>query len=109
MVQITRSEDKDLLDTVKASITDKGLCYTINAKSIKNTFKVEKDQRLNTFANILDRPEVENKPITIRGSGYLQRSIFWLNARGSSNRTRSLKGSLSAAINNWNDYFSVRL
>ena len=94
---------------MKASITDKGLCHTINAKSIKKTFNVDKDKRLKSFSDILDRIGAEEKPLTVTGSGYLHQAIFWLNARGSSNKTKSLKGSIIAAINNWDDYFSVRL
>ena len=109
IVQSTRSKDKALLGSLRASITDKGLCYTINAKSIKQTFNVEKDTRLKSFSSILDRHAAGEKPITITGSGYLHQSVFWLNARGSSNKTKSLKGSIIAAINNWDDYFAVRL
>ena len=109
IVQSTRSKDRDLLGSLKASITDKGLCYTINAKSIEKTFNIEKDRRLESFSNILDRNGAEEKPLTITGSGYLHQAEFWLNARGSSNKTRSLKGSITAAINNWDDYFAVRL
>ena len=108
VAQSIRSKDRALLNSIRASITDKGLCYTINAKSIKETFNIEKDQRLKSFSNILDRVGGEEKPLKITGSGYLHQAMFWLNARGSSNKTKSLKGSIIAAINNWDDYFSVR-
>ena len=108
MVQSVRPKDNELLGSLKASITDKGLCHTINAKSIMQTYNVEMDERLKSFCNILDRLGAEDKPLTITGSGYLHQATFWLNARGSTNKTKSLKGSITAAINNWDDYFSVR-
>ena len=84
------------------------ICHTINAKSIIKTYNVEKDERLKSFSNILDRRGAEEKPQTIAGSGYLHEVTFWVNARGSSNKTKSLKGSITAAINNWDEYFAVR-
>ena len=72
------------------------------------TYNVEMDERLKSFSHILDRIGAEEKPLAITGSGYLHQATFWLNARGSSNKTKSLKGSITAAINNWDDYFSVR-
>ena len=108
MVQSVRPKDSELLGSLKASITDKGLCHTINAKSIMKTYNVEMDERLKSFSNMLDRFGAKEKPLTITGSGYLHQATFWLNARGSSNKTRSSKGSITAAINNWHDYFAVR-
>ena len=108
VVQSVIPKDSELLGSLKASITDKGLCHTINAKSIIKTYNVEKDERLKSFSNILDRRGAEEKPLTIAGSGYLHEVTFWVNARGSSNKTKSLKGSITAAINNWDEYFAVR-
>ena len=111
IVQITTDseQDKSLLDTLKASLTDEGLCYTMNAKSVGSTFNVTNDKRLGSFANILDGNRSDDKPMKISGSGYLYRSILWINVRGYTEKSWYSKHGATAAINNWDDYFSVRL
>ena len=95
------------MDSVKASLTDMGLCTTINANSIAGTFNIEDHEEIKAFADILDESSSKYFPIKVRGSGYIHQSIFWLNVRNPSNRGLQ-KGGITAAINNWNDYFSVR-
>ena len=111
IVQITTDSDQDksLLDTLKTSLTDEGLCYTMNAKSVGSTFNVTNDKRLSSFANILDVNATDVEPLKIKGSGYLHRSIFWINVRGYTEKSWYSKQGATAAINNWDDYFSVRL
>ena len=110
IVQITTDSDQDksLLKTLKASLTDEGLCYTMNAKSVGSTFNVSNDKRLRSFANILDGNQTDDEPIRIRGSGYLYRSMFWINVRGYTEKSWYSKQGATAAINSWVDYFSVR-
>ena len=111
IVHITTDSDqvKSLLDTLKASLTDEGLCYTMNAKSVGSTFNVTNDKRLRSFANILDGKGTDVEPIKVKGSGYLYRSMFWINVRGYTEKSWYSKQGATAAINNWDDYFSARL
>ena len=47
-------------------------------------------------------------PRNVTGSGYLHRSTFWLNVKDLSSIGFS-QGTMTVAINNWNETFSVRL
>ena len=100
------SSNKDLLDTLVPSLTDRGLCYSMNAKSLINTYNIT-NERVRAFADIIGNNITHEAPGLVNGSGYLQRSTFWLNVRNLSSRGFA-KGSMSLAINNWNEYFSVR-
>jgi hypothetical protein len=62
---------------------------------------------MDTFSRILDNRTGTRKPLKIEGSGTVFSKEFWLNARDVSARGRE-KGIMRVAINNWNDYFSVR-
>ena len=95
------------VESIKASLTDMGLCTTINANSIAGTFNIEKHEGIKAFADILDESDSKYHPLKIKGSGYIHQSIFWLNVRNPSIRGLQ-RGEITAAINNWNDYFSVR-
>ena len=95
------------MGSLKESLTDNGLCTTINSKGIAATFKME-NERIISFANILGKNTTQEAPSRIKGSGYLQRSIFWLNGKISRTPHGSAKGKIIAAINNWDEYFSVR-
>ena len=88
------------------SLTDRGLCYSINSKSLINTYNIT-NERVKSFAEIIGNNVNQNAPSRVNGSGYLQRSTFWLNVRNLSSKGFS-KGSMTIAINNWNEYFSVR-
>ena len=104
---VLKTNVKEHMDSVKASLTDMGLCTTINANSISGTFNSEKHDKIKGFADILDESNSESHPIKVKGSGYIHQSVIWLNVRNPSSRLLQ-KGGITAAINNWNDYFSVR-
>ena len=105
---VLKTKIQEHMDSVKTSLTDMGICTTINANSIAGTFNVTKHEKIKTFADILDGSSSIHHPIKVKGSGYIHQSIFWLNVRNPSIRGLK-KGGITAAINNWNDYFSVRL
>ena len=71
-----------------------------------NTFKNNKNKRLKSFREIGN--EINNHtPIKIKDSGYRLSSKFWLNVRDLSSNGFS-KGSITVAINDWEEHFSVR-
>ena len=99
--------NKDLLDTLVPSLTDRGLCYAINSKSFTKTYN-RNNKRVKSFLEIVGSNAIpHDAPKRVNGSGYLHRSTFWLNVRNLSANGFS-KGSMTVAINNWNEYFSVR-
>ena len=104
---VLSGSNQELMDSMRGSLTDNGLCTTINSKSVSATFNME-DDRIRSFANMLGKAAAKDVPSRIKGSGYLQRSTFWLNGRSSLYARGSAKGKIVAAINNWNEYFSVR-
>ena len=61
------------------SITDMGLCETINGQSIAETFKMD-NERTRTFVSLLDTRNSSNI-IPIYGSGPRYEVKFWLNVR----------------------------
>ena len=95
------------MNSVKTSLTDMGLCTTINANSISGTFNTDTHEKIKAFADILDDSDAISQPIKVQGSGYIHQSVIWLNVQNPSSRLLQ-KGGFTAAINNWNDYFSVR-
>ena len=106
---VLKTNVKEHMDSVKASLTDMGLCTTINANTIAGTFNIKKHEEIKAFSDILDESNTKYYPIKVKGSGYIHQSIFWLNVRNPSTSIHGLeKGGITAAINNWNDYFSVR-
>ena len=78
----------------------------MNSKSLINTFNIT-NKRVKAFAEIIGTNVSQESPNNVSGSGYLQKSTFWLNVRNMSSKGFS-KGSMTLAINNWNEYFSVR-
>ena len=61
------------------SLTDMGLCYTINGQAMAETFK-STSERLQTFVRVLDgrnRSDVQN----IVKSGPQNKGEYWLNVR----------------------------
>ena len=78
----------------------------MNSKSLIDTFNIT-NKRVKAFSEIIDSNVSQESPSKVKGSGYLQRSTFWLNVRNMSSKGFS-KGSMTLAINNWNEYFSVR-
>ena len=51
---VLKTNVKEHMDSVKASLTDMGLCTTINANNIAGTFNIEKHEEIKAFADILD-------------------------------------------------------
>ena len=100
------SSGNNLLETLVPSLTDRGLCHSMNSKSLINTFNTT-NKRVKAFAEIIGTNVFQGSPRMVNGSGYLQQSTFWLNVRNMSSKGFS-KGSMTLAINNWNEYFSVR-
>lgn len=88
------------------TLTDRGLCYAINSKSITETYS-RTNKRVKSFLDIFGNNVTNDAPKRVNGSGYLHRSTFWLNVRDLSSN-RFSQGSMTAAINNWDEYFSVR-
>ena len=109
------SASEEYLNTSKAALTDMGLCTTVNSNDIAGTFNIDNYEQMQPFAEILDGRVANSSSLHVVGSGYIHRSIFWLNVRnpnpsavGSGYGATSVKGGISAAINNWNEHFSVR-
>ena len=100
------SSNKHLLDTLKPTLTDRGLCYAMNSKSMINTYNGN-NKRLRSFMDLFGTNGINDAPKHVNGSGYLHRSTFWLNVKNLSSIGFS-KGRITAAINNWNEFFSVR-
>ena len=79
----------------------------MNSKSLINTYNIT-NKRVKAFAEIAGTNiTTQDAPGLVNGSGYLQRSTFWFNVRNLSSKGFA-KGSMTMAINNWNEYFSVR-
>ena len=94
------------MDTLSPSMTDRGLCHVMNSNTFTKTYNVN-NQRVKSFKKFLDTNVTLDGPKLVNGSGYLHRSTFWLNVKNLSSIGFS-KGSITVAINNWNEYFSVR-
>ena len=104
---ILNSSHTDHMDSVKPSLTDMGLCTSVNAKSIGATYDIVKNKRVREFAEALDREERSDAPLQVTGSGFLHQTTYWLNVQ---NLVKSgfARGSMTVAINSWGEYFSVR-
>ena len=104
----------EIMRTLKNTVTDDGLCATVNANSMAGTFNLTKYPELNSFAEMLDGPMKNHyESLKVKGSGYLHRVEFWLNVRNpnptvSAATSGNIGGKINAAINDWNDHFSVR-
>ena len=92
-----------------------GLCTTVNSNDIGGTFNMDNYEQMKPFAEILDGRAGNASSLHVVGSGFIHRSILWLNVRnpnpsavGSEYGANSVKGGIIAAINNWNEHFSVR-
>ena len=104
----------EIMGSLKNTVTDDGICATVNANSMAGTFNLTKYSELNSFAEMLDDPmKKDYESLKVKGSGYLHRVEFWLNVRNpnptvSAATSGNIGGKINAAINNWNDHFSVR-
>ncbi len=86
-------------------VTDHGICETVNGNSVRETF-VE-NERITMFNTMLDRRDQMVVPSKIKGSGSIHKSSFWLNMRDPLNS--HIRGEMLIAVNDWLDFFSVRL
>ena len=109
------SASEGYLNSTKAALTDMGLCTTVNSNNIAETFNKDNYEQIQPFVEILDGRSANTSSLHVVGSGFIHRSIFWLNVRnpnpsavGSEYEANSVKGGLVVAINNWNEHFSVR-
>ena len=108
------ASDTELMQSAKSSVTDDGLCTTINSNTMDGTFNLTKFSVLKPFVDIADEPLVTITSAKVKGSGYLYRVKFWLNVRNpnptmSAAASGNIAGHINAAINDWNEHFSVRL
>ena len=111
---VVSASDK-YMHTIGTSLTDMGLCTTINSNTIRETFSISNYEQIRPFAKILDQSTTQTNPLQVKGSGFIHRAIFWLNVRnpnpsasGMEYGKTTVRGGISAAINNWNEQFSVR-
>ena len=107
---ILSGSDTSLVDSVRPSLTDRGLCTTINSPKIANSYNTI-DKRVRSFVDMLDDLNDSNDlPNRVKGSGNLNSAHFWLNVRDVSDNglVEYSRGSVTLAINNWKEYFSVR-
>ena len=83
----------------------------MNSPKIANSYNKTIDKRVESFVDMLDDLNDSNDlPIKIEGSGNLNSAHFWLNVRDFSDNglVDYSRGSVTLAINDWNEYFSVR-
>jgi hypothetical protein len=92
---------------VSPSLSDAGLCTTLNGNSIEDTFEDSND-KMKSFKEMLGSTgQIKFKPIVISGSGNIHHKKIWLNVRDVTGIAES-RGTMSVAINGWRDYISVR-
>ena len=51
---VLKTKIKEHMESVKTSLTDMGICTTINANSISGTYNIKKHEKIKTFANIIE-------------------------------------------------------
>ena len=107
------TSDNEIMNSLKNSVTDDGLCTTVNANSMAGTFNLTQYPEIKSFAEMLDGPITNYSQAKVKGSGYLHRVEFWLNVRNPNPTVAAaisgnIGGQINAAINDWNDHFSVR-
>lgn len=108
---VLSGSNKALMDSIRPSLTDRGLCTTINSPKMATSYNTANNKRVDTFADILDDLNDSNDlPNRVKGSGNLNSAHFWLNVRDFSDNglVEYSRGSVTLAINDWNEYFSVR-
>jgi hypothetical protein len=94
--------------SVSSSLTDSGMCTTLNGKTISETYN-DNGGRIGEFIKILGTHK--NAPLKgggkISGSGNIHQKKLWLNVRDATLQ-KETQGQMSVAINDWRDYASVR-
>jgi hypothetical protein len=100
-------ESQNLNLQVSSTLSDAGLCTTLNGNSIEETFN-DNSERIKRFKELLgshqNRPF---QPMVISGSGNIHHKNIWLNVRDVTSKDEA-KGIMSVAINDWKDSVSVR-
>jgi hypothetical protein len=97
---------KNLNLPVTHSLTDEGICTTINGDTLGNTYK-DDNKKMKEFIDVLDSKSGPTTPMKISGSGHIHKKQMWLNIRDITSQVIS-KGRTRVAINDWKDYISVR-
>jgi hypothetical protein len=93
--------------TVSPSLSDAGLCTTLNANSIEDTFD-DSNMKMKQFKKMLGTDEKRPfKPMPISGSGNIHHKKMWINVRDVTG-LKEARGIMSLAINDWKDFVSVR-
>jgi hypothetical protein len=97
------AENFDLLEST--SLTDAGLCTTLNGNSMINTFHAN-NNRMKEFIKILVQPTNNAfKAVKISGTGVSHIKSVLINLRDITGKQR---GAINVAINDWKDSVSVR-
>jgi hypothetical protein len=92
---------------VSSSLSDAGLCTTLNGNRIEDTFD-DSSTKMIQFKEMLGSDDKSSfKPMKISGSGNIHHKKMWLNVRDVAGPEEA-KGIMSVAINEWKDYVSVR-
>jgi hypothetical protein len=102
---ILKSHNLDL--QTSPSLSDFGLCTTLNGNSIEDTFE-DSNNKMESFKEMFgseDKRPVKPKPII--GSGNIHAKEICPNVRDVSSQVGA-NGMMSVAINDWKDYVSVR-
>jgi hypothetical protein len=99
-------KSKNLNLPVTHSLTDEGLCTTLNGDTISNTYNAD-DNIMKEFIEVLDTKSGPTTPVRILGSGHIHNKEMWLNVRDTTSQEES-KGRTRVAINDWKDFVSVR-
>jgi hypothetical protein len=93
--------------SVSPSLSDAGLCLTINGNSIGETFKDSNNKMKQLKVVLGNNDKNPFKPMKISGSGNNHHKEMWLNVRDVTG-VKDGKGVMSVTINDWKDYVSVR-
>jgi hypothetical protein len=102
---ILKSQNLDL--QVSPSLTDSGLCTTVNGQSIEETYE-DSNTKMKDFKKMLGvGGKSPFKPKLISGSGNKHHKKMWLNVRDVRGQVET-EGMIRVAINDWKDYVSVR-
>jgi hypothetical protein len=84
------------------SLSDVGLCTTLNGNSIEDTFE-DSNSKIKSFKELLGSDtKGPFKPMKISGSGNTHIKKMWLNVRDVRSLEKS-KGLMSVTINDWKD------
>ncbi len=67
----------DYLSSVSASVTDEGICTSINANSMNETY--EPDSRIIELQRLLDPRIGSRQSLKVKGSGNMYQTSMWLN------------------------------